>query len=348
MFARLAFYDVEKEKARNAKNAETPVSIIICARNEAENLKKNLPRILTQIHHSYEVIVINDGSTDDTKNILLNFILKHRNLRTESAIDKPDHIPGKKFALAQGIALAKHDVLLLTDADCCPASPFWLSEMQKAMHTNIEIVLGFGPYEKKKGLLNKFIRYETVYAAVQYLSFALMKIPYMGVGRNLMYKKSLYNKTGGFSSHEKIMSGDDDLFVNAAAGKQNVAIVLNDDAFVYSKPKGDWFSFFIQKKRHLSTAKHYKMKHKVLLGLLSFSHLLHYTGGFLLVFYSNTIFMNIYLVRISLMLVCYYRILKKMKESSLLLWVPFLDALLALYYLVFAPITILGKSQKWK
>jgi len=349
LFSKLAFYKEKLDKNSTPKQQQ-PVSVIICARNEEENLKKNLPRILNQNYRSHEVVVINDGSTDQTKNILLKFHIENPILCSQDVLDKPPG-GGKKYALAEGIKVAKHEVLLMTDADCQPSSTDWLSEMQLRIRGPVEIVLGYAPYFKSKGFLNLFIRYETVYTAVQYLSFALAGHAYMGVGRNLAYKKALFHQVGGFKSHEHVMSGDDDLFINAVAHRNNVDICLDKRTFVYSEPEKTWRNYFRQKARHLTTGKHYKLKHQFLLGILSLGHLLHYTGGFILLIacnYSMIFVIFSYVLRMMIVMIMMNRILKRLDEQSLLPYIPFLDVIFLLYYLSFAHKLLFRKHKQWK
>ena len=350
VFLKLAQYkQVANKQTYSTKFSKYPVSIIICARNEATNLKSNLPYILDQDFPEFEVIVVDDDSDDGTEMVLLELSAKSSNLRIVKISDKRPEQLGKKFALAKGIESARFELLLLTDADCRPNSRQWLSLMQNEITDNIDIVLAYGPYFKYNGFLNKFIRFETVYTAIQYFSFALIGLPYMGVGRNLIYKKKLYTKFGGFSKHEHIASGDDDLFINSVSSKNNVKININPNAFVYSEPKRKWKDYYRQKLRHLTTGVHYKAKHQTLLGMLSLSHFLHYTLGALLLFNFSTIFvLIIYVVRISVVLFIYAAVFNKFQESSLLKWIPFLDAAYILYYILFAPTLLLGKTDRWK
>lgn len=345
-FSRLAFFQ-KRESFSQIKN--DPVSIIICARNEEKNLKKNLPRILTQNYRSFEVIVVNDGSTDNTEKVVLDYQLIYPILCYVNLKNKPKNVLGKKYALSKGIELAQNETLLLTDADCSPKSSDWLRHMQSTIQGPVKIGLGYGPYTKTSGLLNLFIRFEAAYTAIQYLSFALSGLPYMGVGRNLIYQKSLFKKVGGFNSHLNIASGDDDLFINAVANDRNTAICLHKDSFVYSYPKTSWISYFRQKRRHHTTGKHYKMKHKIALGLLALSHFIHLTGGIVLVILnSSTMFVTLlYLVRMSIIMSLSSRILRKLDEQDLLVWVPFLDLAFLFYYLAFAPISLKGKTETW-
>jgi len=210
-FTRLAFYK-KKEKTVSMQH---PVSIIVCAKDEAHNLAKNLPGILVQDYKTtHEIVVVNDNSTDDTRYLLEEFQKSFKNLNQIELSQEAKLIEGKKFPLSIGIKSAKHEILLLTDADCVPASENWLYKMQNAYDENIAVVIGYGAYRKSKGILNKLIRFETFHTALQYFSYALAGIPYMGVGRNLSYKRDLFFKHKGFSSINTIPSGDDDLFIN--------------------------------------------------------------------------------------------------------------------------------------
>ncbi len=201
-----------------------PVSVVICARNEAENIEKYLPVILNQDYPDFEVVVVNDCSLDETEDILKRFKNQYSNLKTTFIKEDEKFNHSKKLALTVGIKAAKNEWLLLTDADCVPENNQWLKTMAKNFKTDSSILLGYGGYFQKPGLLNIIIRYETAIIAIQYFSFALFGIPYMGVGRNLAYRKSLFFANKGFASHARLVSGDDDLFVNEVATATNITI----------------------------------------------------------------------------------------------------------------------------
>ncbi|MEO5646929.1 MAG: glycosyltransferase, partial [Chitinophagaceae bacterium] len=178
-----------------------PVSVIICARDEAANLTTNLPGALIQKYSTtHEVLVINDNSFDESKYILEEYRKKYKQLQLVELKQEARFIPGKKFPLSVGIKTAKYEVVLLTDADCVPATENWISKMQEAYSEHTEIVLGYGAHHKLKGWLNKLIRWETFHTALQYFSYSLAGLPYMGVGRNLSYKKSVFFRHKGFSA----------------------------------------------------------------------------------------------------------------------------------------------------
>ncbi|HKP31992.1 MAG TPA: glycosyltransferase, partial [Chitinophagaceae bacterium] len=215
-FRRLAFFNAPSKE----KNQTHAVSVIVCARDEAANLATNLPGLLVQTYPTtHEVIVVNDNSIDESKYVIAELQKTFKNLQHIELKQEAIGIPGKKYPLSIGIKEAKHEVVLLTDADCVPASEFWIQKMQDAYNDGVEVVLGYGAYHKKPGLLNKVIRFETASSAQQFLSYALAGLPYMGVGRNLSYKKGLFFRVKGFSSLNHIPSGDDDLFINKVAHK---------------------------------------------------------------------------------------------------------------------------------
>ena len=346
IFSRLAFFKPRKLSVPPQPN---PVSVIICAKNEAENLKKNLPFILRQDYEFFEVIVVNDNSSDNSLEILLEFQRKFHNFTLVNL--QQATLPGKKEALSAGINKARFDILLLTDADCRPASDHWISQMQEAINDNIDIGLGHGPYISEKSFLNLFIRFENIYTAITYQSFALAGIPYMGVGRNLIYRKSLFDKAGGFEKHANIASGDDDLFINAVAHSGNTALILKPSAFVFSKAKSSWPGYYYQKNRHLTTGSRYKLYHKLLLGALSASHFAFYAALTFLLFNNSylTIALGSYLVRMIVVLWLSKRILQKLGDPELWKFFPLFDALFQLYYLIFSPVLLTGNTKKkWK
>ncbi|MCX8019826.1 MAG: glycosyltransferase [Chitinophagaceae bacterium] len=344
-FARLAFYTPKKK----LKSQQHPVSVIICARNEDENLARNLPGVLVQHYPStFEVIVVDDQSTDDTRYVLEQLKKTFRFLRSVEIKQEALHIPGKKYPLSVGVREARHEILLFTDADCVPASEHWIEKMQYAYEDQTEIVLGYGAYHKKKGMLNRFIRFETFHTAIQYLSYALAGIPYMGVGRNLSYRKQLFFRHKGFSSIRQIPGGDDDLFVNLAAHRHNTAVVIDPEAITRSVPKSSWKEWFRQKRRHYTTAKYYKPKHKFLLGLYALSHFLFYPLLVLCaVWYNWKIAIAVFLIRTITQWVIFSRCMHKLDEKDLKPWILFFDIALFFYYTIFSFSLFRKPAAKW-
>lgn len=355
-FARLAFY--EPPSNDNEAPCFSPmVSIVVCAKNEADNLRRHLPLLLQQQYPCFEVLVVDDGSNDDTQSVLASFKAQYTDLLNFIYInpDEKGNRKGKKYPLSKGIALAKSEWLLLTDADCAPQSHEWLATMVAAITPEKRVVLGFSPYMSQAGFLNLWIRFEAVQTAIQYVGFALWGVPYMGVGRNLLYNKNLYNKENGFLKHEKLASGDDDLFINAVATADNTTVCLHPKSFVLSQPKTRWFDYYQQKRRHLSTATSYRFVHQLLLGGFSLTHFLHYFFGINLLFFNliySKEYYTPYIIGITfglllLKMVLYFYILKKLQQRTLWRWILLLDALLFLYYFIMLPWLFFRKHSKW-
>jgi glycosyltransferase involved in cell wall biosynthesis len=344
-FSRIAFY---KPKQKN-QSQQHPVSVVICARDEDENLARNLPGVLVQSYPSTsEVVVINDNSLDDSKYILQELKKTFRSLNVVELTQEAKLISGKKYPLSIGIREAKHEVLLLTDADCVPSSEHWIQKMQDGYDSNTEIVLGYGAYHKKTGLLNKLIRFETFHTALQYLSYALAGMPYMGVGRNLSYKKGLFFRHKGFSSINHIPSGDDDLFINKTATKDNTAVVIDPDAITRSIPKTTWTGWLRQKTRHYTTAKYYKPKHKFLLGLYFITQFIFYPLFVVaIIFYNWKMALIVFGIRLLLQAFVLYKSMKKMGEQDLWPWFLFLDMWMFFYYIIFAPALWKRPAKHW-
>ena len=256
------------------------VTVIVCARNERENLIELLPLLNAQRYPTFEVLVMDDRSTDGTNTYLENDIADLSHVRFIRIDKEHEHITPKKYALTIALKKATYPTVLLTDADCRPASVNWLAGMAVPLiNDRKDIVLGFSPYEHRPGLLNLLIQAETLFTAVQYLSLALAGQPYMGVGRNLAYRTRAFFANKGFYTHKNVLGGDDDLFINEVATGRNTAVCIDPATFMWSKPKETWGDWQIQKRRHLNVGKYYKPGHKIRLGLLTGSHVLTWVLG---------------------------------------------------------------------
>ena len=344
-FWRLAYYKPREKE----KNQQHPVSVIICARDEAPKLAINLPGALVQKYPStHEVIVVNHNSQDDTRYLLDELKKTFKELHIVNLEHEALGIPGKKYPLSIGIKEAKYEIVLLTDADCVPASEFWIEKMQDGFSDGIKIVLGYGAYKKKSGLLNKLIRFETFHTALQYLSYALVGDPYMGVGRNLAYKKELFFNNKGFSSINHIAGGDDDLFINMVADSTNTNIVIDPESFTLSEAKKTMQEWMRQKSRHYSAGRFYKKKTKFLLGLYSATHFLFYPFLFLSIFlFSWQISLSIFLIRFIVQAIVFSKVMKKLDEKDLFPWWWLLDIWMFFYYIIFMPALWRRPRKTW-
>ncbi|HEY0030935.1 MAG TPA: glycosyltransferase [Bacteroidia bacterium] len=344
-FRRLAFY---KQKDLSANTP--PASIVICAKNEDDNLVEFLPLIFEQDYPEFEVVVVNDCSYDNTADFLKEFAKKHENLKIVTIKEDENYSHGKKVALMMGIKGAKHEHMLLTDADCKPNGKTWLREMMQHFHGDTEIVLGYGAYEKQNGFLNKLIRFDTFMIALQFLSFSLARKTYMGTGRNLAYKKSLFFKMKGFASHYHIESGDDDLFVNEAATKRNSTIEVSVGNHTVSRVKRSFKSWFRQKRRHVTTFKHYNGGSKFRLITISMSQYLFFTSfiALLILQFQPIIVLSFFALRVLVQMIIFNKSMKQLAEKDLLLLAPVIEIVLLSIYPMISVSNVFVKKNKWK
>ena len=340
IFFRLSQFETNKDITISSDQNDSSIRIIICIRNEAENLIQYLPKILKQDVGKYYVTVIDDYSTDDSFSILQEFENKYEHL----TVHQNNIRKGKKLSVHEYVSGIEEDILVYTDGDCIPDTDSWLRLMTDPCKGEKSIVLGYGPFLKEKGLLNNFARFECTLTAIQYLSYALSGIPYMGVGRNLVYRKDLFTAQNGFYDHLEVLSGDDDLFINQVANKENTTIQIDPGSFMYSKAPDTWKDFFRQKRRHISTSHNYRFIHKILLSLFAGSHIIFYLT---VLFVPFSIFISFWLIRIIAIGVSQYSSFKKLEVKELIKFLPLLDVMLALYYLTMTVFSILPPSKKW-
>jgi cellulose synthase/poly-beta-1,6-N-acetylglucosamine synthase-like glycosyltransferase len=339
----------QKKKLKSYSDFFPSVSVVIAARNEADNLERFLPKVLEQDYPQYEVIVVNHASIDNTDIVLKRFKQKYKHLVVRTLRNDSISGFGKKLPLTLGIKAAKYDYLLLTDADCFPGSNRWIKTMIAPLKHK-DFVLGYGGFEKEKSFINHLVRYDTVQSALLYLSIALVSKPYMAVGRNLAYRKSIFFEAKGFASHSYIISGDDDLFVNQMATKNNTAIQILPESFTYSQSASSFKSWYRSKIRHLKTSNHYSFFQKLNLFLEAFFRFALLPSVILCsVLYFHYYLIIVLLVDVLLRIILLKKYYKLFYEEKLLVYSIFFD--------IIAPLLIAGlllvnqfkkQSPQWK
>jgi cellulose synthase/poly-beta-1,6-N-acetylglucosamine synthase-like glycosyltransferase len=346
----LILFLIAFQKKNNKQESKSPpVSIIVCAHDELENLKELIPLLQQQQYSEFEIIIVDDRSNDSTFDFLLEETKKDHRLRMVHVNRLPAHVNAKKYAITLGIKAAKFEWVVFTDADCRPGDQ-WISSMSSCFSNETSFVLGFSPYLRTPGVLNAFIRFETIITAIQYISFTLLGNPYMGVGRNLAYRRSVFLDSKGFNNFLNVTGGDDDLLVNQHATATNTVVQIEAASLVYSKPKVTWSTFFNQKVRHLSVGKYYKFGHRLLLGLFSISWVLIWLLGVPLAIASTAfywvlgaLFLRALVFGITLSLA------SKQLSQRFEVWAILpLDFIYAFYYLVTGLVALVSKKIRWK
>ena len=346
VFGKFAFAKAQKNNPKRIS-----ISVIVCAKNEEENVIKYIPLLAEQDYPEFEIILIDDASSDETLTVFEDFEKQYSNIRLVKVRNNEAFWGNKKYALTLGIKSANKDYLLFTDADCYPTSKNWITAMTSQFTMNKTIVLGYGGYEKiANSFLNKIIRFETLLTAIQYFSWAKKGHPYMGVGRNLAYKKEVFFNVNGFIDHIQIRSGDDDLFINQAADSDNTSISYSPESFTYSTPKTTFKDWFIQKRRHVATAKHYKTFDKMQLGLFFISQLLFFIVIPILLAFQFQWILVLSLIgfRYLFTWIVLGFAAGKLKEKDVMYWYPFLEIILIFTQINVFFTNIFSKPAHWK
>lgn len=318
-----------------------PISVIVAAKNEAANLRKNLPQLLAQDYPDFEVLVVDDHSTDQTKQVIA--AMHNGQLRY---IPLPEGHTGKKAALAYAISQAANDWLVFTDADCWPASSHWLAAYGEAQqHANV--ILGYSPVGVAKGLLGKWVRYETWQTGLLYLSAAAAGAPYMAVGRNWGYTKKQFNAANGFR-HTEVLSGDDDLFLQQIAPNAKVSVLRDTDSWMWTNAPASWHAWWRQKRRHLSAGWHYRPKDVLMLGLWTISHACQLAGIVLLLLTGHWyLAMLAIIIRGTTQIAIFGKSAQQLGELGLRPLILWLDLVYGIYIVLLVPVMALMRPTKW-
>lgn len=346
VFGKFAF-----AKAQMITPKRIPISVIVCAKNEEENAATFIPLLAEQNYPDFEIVLIDDASSDETLHVFEGFEKQYPNVRLVKVENNEAFWGNKKYALTLGIKAAKKEYLLFTDADCYPTSKDWITAMSSQFTMQKTIVLGYGKYAKiPNSFLNKIIRFETLLTAIQYFSWAKMGHPYMGVGRNLAYKKEEFFNVNGFIEHMQIRSGDDDLFVNQAAKAKNTTIAYTPESFTLSKPKTTYKDWLIQKRRHIATANYYKPFDKLQLGAFYCSQLLFILLPILLLAFQFQWLAVLILITLRY-LVAWIVVgfsAGRLKENDIKFWFPILEIVLIFTQINIFITNIFSKPVHWK
>jgi cellulose synthase/poly-beta-1,6-N-acetylglucosamine synthase-like glycosyltransferase len=340
----LVFCVRPKRASSYATKKQQGVSIVIAVKNGSALLIENLHKLLLQDYPEYEVIVVDDHSESPEKEKLGKAIFSLPAVQLHHS----DRRPGKKQALAMGIEKAKYDLILCTDADCHPAGPDWIKTMVACLEDN-DVVLGYSPYQASTGWLNRVIRYETVMTGIQYMSWAMMGRPYMGVGRNMLYSRTLFQKVDPYKDPEHLPYGDDDLWIQQASASGRIAVCIDKASFMYSLPATSWKEWLRQKHRHLSAGHHYHIHTWWQPGLFGLALIFHWlilmicilTGGI------NSWMLLLFLAGVLFRAYRYGAWTRHLGDRDTVVWYPVLEAFYVAYLAVMGMFTLLTKKKSW-
>ncbi|RZJ73425.1 MAG: glycosyltransferase [Flavobacterium sp.] len=346
LFGKFSF---AKLKAANPK--KIPVSVIVCAKNEAERMRHLVPLLINQNYPDFEIVLIDDASSDETLDIFEAFEKEHANIRLVKVENNEAFWGNKKFALTLGIKAAKKEYLLFTDANCYPATADWIAQMSSQFTLSKTIVLGYGAYEKiKNSFLNKIIRFDAMLAAIQYFSWAKAGRPFSGEGRNLAYKKEEFFKVNGYIDHMNIRTGEDALFLNQAATKKNTTICFSPESFTVCEPVKSFKEWFGEKRKDVFTASFFRPADTFQLRLFYFSQLAFLLLWILLLAlqFNWMIVVPVIVVRYATSWITLGYSAAKLGEKDVMYWYPFIEIILIFTQLNVFFTNLFSKPVHWK
>ena len=331
-----------KENEPNISEDFPGVSVVIAVKNGSAQLIENIGSIIAQEYPLFEMIIINDYSSADEKMKLEELTKRSPKIILYHNQEKP----GKKQALSLGIEKASHPFILCTDADCRPSTTAWIKSMVAQSEGN-KMVLGYSPYVEEKGLLNLYIRFETVMTAIQYFSWTMLGKPYMGVGRNMLYPRTLFQQSNPYE-HSNIPYGDDDLWVQKTSTITTVEANLDNASFVYSVPPQSLSEWMKQKHRHMSAGHHYDKKVLWQPGLYGLALIMNwFLFPFLVLGSMLNWITGLFLAGLFIRWITYAAWTKKLGDSDTVVWYPFLELGYALYLGGMGIFTAVVKKETW-
>lgn len=346
IYSRFAF-----AKPQAATPKRIPISVIVCAKNEADHVKQFVPLLAQQDYPDFEIVLIDDASSDETLDLFEDFEKQYSNIRLVKVANNEAFWGNKKFALTLGIKAARKEYLLFTDSDCYPVSKDWITQMSSQFTMNKTIILGYGAYEKiKNSFLNKIIRFDNVLHATQYFSWAKSGMPYTGEGRNLAYKKEEFFKVNGYINHMNVRSGEDALFINEAARKKNTTICYTPESFTLCEPKKTFKDWYMQKRRQAFTASFFKTSHKFWMRLFNLSQLLFIILAVALAIlqYNWMLLVPVIVFRYIITWTTMGYSAAKLKEKDTVYWYPIIEIILIFTKLNVVFSNLISKPVHWK
>lgn len=285
VFGRTAWYSSSSKKSA-VTYPEEGVTVLVTARNKYQYLKVLIPKLFEQDYPKFDVLIVNDQSTDRTKRLLEDLFIKYPKLRSVTIKYTPKHLTAKKFALTLGFKVAKNDVILLTEADSLPSSNQWIRKMTAPVREQGKtFALGYSGYTQPSSTLGRWVKFESLLKALFFLSFSLWKAPFMGVGRNLCYRKSFFMEVKAFKGFWDVQGGEDALFVNAYATGKNTQVVIDPQAMTTSECTENWKEYLAQEKQVFQAERNLKVEDKRKVGIYAISQALYWIGGIGLLLY---------------------------------------------------------------
>lgn len=322
------FGSLNLNKKQTHKPHATPVSLIVYIENNQEQLKNFLPALKNQIHPTFEIILVNNASYDESLEILKEFTQTTPNTRIVNVENNESFWGNKRYALTLGIKVAKYDHLLFCEPEAVPDSAMWINNMTSKFTNSKSIVLGHQRILPiKNSFWNKLTRFNNASWAAYNFSFASLGKPLYGNNQNLAYKKEEFYKVNGFINQMNQYRGEDYYFTNTIASSKNTDTSLAKTSFTASQTKPGFDSWIKELKTQSNLFSKLKFTTKIKVYLYSITKVPYFILMTVLLsyLYNWEIVLALFLARSLIVLLYSHKFLKHFQEKDLSLWFPVLE-----------------------
>jgi glycosyltransferase involved in cell wall biosynthesis len=328
-----------------------PVSVVLVTKDEQENLKERLPVILEQQYPDFEVVIVNNASSDETEFVLKVFQkiypqLKVVNLYSEA----PNKFLGKKYPLSIGIKSAKNDCVLLTNVNCVPNSLFWIMNMVRGLSQTRNTIIGFNFYEREKTLFNSLVQYDTIINAINYGGMALLGNPYKATGDNIIISREEFFNSGSFLSLYNVACGDMELYVNRITKGKKTSVILNEEAYIKTETPQSFSLWCRYKKRNIKTAYYYKFLDKLLVAIPSWTTLFFY-ATFVTLFLLNFPWQWILtgcILKFAIQIIFFQNASKVLMKNNLCIFAPLFEIFFLVFNTIMGISVLFSRKDRWE
>ena len=261
-----------RKKVDNNEAEKKPLSLILTIRNEEENLKNNLPKILSLENIDFEMVVVDDFSQDNSYLIL--GLLKDRYKRlTISALNQETKF-STKLALNIAIKATNNKWILTVPVSLAEVAAEWLDYISQATNNEKNVVIGYSTVARSKGFYNRLTRIENYFSYLKSTGYILNGIPFVYSVENVAFQKEKYFEIGGFGQKVTEHYANLELVINSFIRKKTTAVLFNKESSIRKTEVVKRADYFDLLKKSIRIESHLSSSKRVILFLIEFGKLL--------------------------------------------------------------------------
>ncbi|MBQ0016991.1 MAG: glycosyltransferase [Bacteroidales bacterium] len=278
-FMRVSRKQRQQESSSKYHNLQPEVSIVVVASSQANLLREHLVQLLEQTYPTFEVVVVDYQSHDDTPFVLKVLSAQYPNLKCVRMSEDINLFQSRLYPLSIGIRSAKYDTIVLVEPACVPSDKNWLTALMGGYRSDDDkIVLGYTHLNVRKGLLGCLEKYDNLVYHCSFLSAASLNVPYTGCGWNLSYRRSFFFDRGAFIQFYDEADEADDLFVNHNANKHNTNYVITNKSMMQVSAPETFKEWHLLRRHRIATRKLYSSWRSTYISLTPLMTILFYAA----------------------------------------------------------------------